>query len=104
MAIAAIRHPADVTLPADPQEVLDALSRSFTAQERERLAEEFVEALASVKAEDDFRPVVDLIESWYRTALLRQDPEWPAIREELHRQTPRGPGHSVEELRRELSA
>lgn len=101
MAVA-IRQPADVKLPADVKQILEAM-HTLTTAEKEQLARELVEAVGSVRARDDFSPVVDILDWWFRTALLRQQPDWPALREELEQQSPRE-GHSVEELRRELSA
>jgi hypothetical protein len=35
-----------------------------------------MEALGTVKPEDDFRPVLHVLERWYRMALLRQHAGW----------------------------
>ena len=74
MAVAAIRHPREFTLPASTEAViamLDELNQGDLAE----LANEFFEALDAMRQKDDLRPVQRVLESWWRTTLLRRDPE-----------------------------
>jgi hypothetical protein len=75
MAVAHVRRPSDFTLPANPDQLFDAV-RSLSNAEQIEFGRELLDAMGSVKSEDDFRPVLVVLERWYRTALLRQHPGW----------------------------
>jgi len=76
MAVDSIRRPADFILPADAEQILGVL-KVLSDEDRIEFTQDVLEALGSVKSEDDFRPVVVVVERWYRGALLRQHPGWP---------------------------
>jgi hypothetical protein len=76
MAVASIRRPADFILPADAEQLAGVL-KGLSDEDRITFTQEVLGAMASVKSEDDFRPVVVVVERWYRSALLRQHPGWP---------------------------
>lgn len=75
MAVAHVRQPADFTLPADPGQLFAAL-QGLPLEQRGDFTREVLEAMGSVKSEDDFKPVLLVLERWYRTALLQQHPGW----------------------------
>ena len=75
MAIAHIRRPSDFTLPADPDQINEAI-RTLPEAEQLEFRRELLDAMGTVKSADDFRPLLVVLERWYRTALLRQHPGW----------------------------
>src|SRR5690348_5300933 len=82
MAVA-IRHPREFTLPASTEAIigmLDELSQEDLAE----LAKEFLEALDASRQKDDLRPVQRVLEAWWRTTLLRRDPEHERLTKEAH--------------------
>jgi hypothetical protein len=105
MAIAHIRKPADIALPTS-EELLDALS-ILDARERDQVLRQIFEALETSQAANDFRPFIDVVLGWYRTALLRRDPEHEQVMAEARARAKNGAPEgeqtqTVEELRREV--
>jgi hypothetical protein len=73
-----------------------------------KLATEFIEALEQSRAKDDLVPVYRVLEAWYRTTLLRRDPDHARLTSEAtDRAEGRIPGEAatqtVDELRDEIS-
>jgi hypothetical protein len=115
MAVAHIRKPADFTLPANPDQLIDAL-QTLPTDEQRAFSRELLEAMGQVKPSNDFRPVGLVLERWYRFALLKQHPAWPhaieqadAIRrgelpEDVHQLDPDQLRREVDRRRRARSA
>src|SRR5712692_2715403 len=74
MVVAHIRRPKDFTLPASTDAVLRMLEE-LNEDDLNRLATELVEALVAARDKDDLLPVRLVLEGWYRTTLLRRDPD-----------------------------
>ncbi len=68
----------------------DAGARAFS--------NELVAALVRAKAQDDLRPLLEVVEAWYRTLVLIQDPGYAANIQAAKRIRSRR-GHTVEQLK-----
>lgn len=72
MSLAPIERIQDFILPPEAEEVFDHLTEDGEA----RFGREIFQALLSAQAKGDFRPVLDVVEAWYRTLLMRQHPQY----------------------------
>lgn len=95
-----ISRPRDLDLPP---EVFDVLLESLTEQGRANFERQLLEALRLAQKRNNLRPVREVLESWYRTLVVRQHPDYQAslaaARQEPYRE---GEGETVDELMREL--
>jgi hypothetical protein len=71
-SLAPIERIQDFELPPEAEAVFDHLNEDGAA----RFGREIVQALVMVQAKGDFRPVLDVVEAWYRTLLMRQHPDY----------------------------
>ncbi len=107
MAVAAIRHPREFTLPASTDAII-AMLDELNQEDLAEMAKAFFEALDVSRQKDDLRPVQRVLEAWYRTTLLRRDPEHAQLTREAHA---RAAGHvpsdvetqTVDELRDDIA-
>lgn len=65
-----ISRPRDLGLPPDAEQVFEAL----TQEGEKAFSQEIVAALLKAEATNDFRPVRDVVEAWYRTLLFVRAP------------------------------
>lgn len=65
-----IERIADLSLPPEAEEVFDHLGEHGA----ERFSREIIQALFRAQTRGDLRPVLDVVESWYRTLLIRSHP------------------------------
>ena len=106
MAVAQIKRPRDFTFPAS-REAMENMVGRLSEDDLGRLLNEIIEALAASRDSDDLLPVRIVFEAWYRTTLLRQDPEHDELTKEAHDRAagkvPKGiKGQTVDELRDEI--
>lgn len=86
MAVAQIKRPRDFTFPASREAMEKMLSR-LTEDELTQVLNEIIEALAASRDRDDLLPVRVVFEAWYRTTLLRKDPDHDLLTREAHERT-----------------
>jgi urocanate hydratase len=106
MAVAQIKRPRDFTFPAS-REAMEKMLGRLSVDELTQVLNEIIEALAASRDRDDLLPVRVVFEAWYRTTLLRQDPDHDLLTREAH---DRAAGHipdgvttqTVDELRDEI--
>lgn len=67
-----IERIADLMLPPEAEAVFDHLTKGGA----ERFSQEIVQALFRAQMKGDLRPVLDVVESWYRTLLVRNHPDY----------------------------
>lgn len=89
-----IRSPADLDLPPQAHEVFQNLS----PYGREVFIGELFEALDESARKDNLRPLKDTIEAWYRTLIVRQDPNYEDNMKRAARSHPRK-GISLDEVK-----
>ena len=106
MAVAQIKRPRDFTFPASVEAIGEMLS-GLTNDDLNEFANELIEALVASRDKDDLLPVRLVLESWYRTTLLRGDPEHAQLVTEAQQRSsgkvPAGvKSQTVDELRSEI--
>jgi hypothetical protein len=62
----------DLGLPPEAGEVFESLTESGD----DHFSREIVQALLVAQAKGDLRPVLDVVEAWYRTLLVRKHPDY----------------------------
>lgn len=92
-----IRHPEDLHLPPEAVEVFRHLSKEGSAI----FSQEIVQAVIDSQRKGNLRPLEELIEAWYRTLLLRQDPSYAKNKTSARRSRPRK-GQTIEQIRERL--
>jgi hypothetical protein len=97
-----IREPESIELPDEVEEVFAALTDSGAKE----FSGQLVAALRETVTRGDFRPVQDVIDSWYRSLLFHRQTslvEEQEIQEDVDRiLASEEPGMSLEELRKDL--
>jgi hypothetical protein len=71
-ALGRIERIEDLGLPPEAQEVL----RSLTDYGEDRFSGQIIQALFEAQKKGDLRPVLDVVETWYRTLLVRNHPDY----------------------------
>ena len=107
MAVASMRRPREFVFPAS-EHAMDRMFEELGEDDLRKLATEFIEALEQSRAKDDLVPVYRVLEAWYRTTLLRRDPDHARLTSEA---TDRAEGRippgvetqTVEQLRDEIA-
>lgn len=95
----ALVAPSQLRLPMPEQ--MNAVLPHLSPEGTSAFLHEVLTALQAAQANNDLRPVQEVVEAWFRTLLLRQHPEHP---EAIHRSTSGEPLLSADELRAELLA
>lgn len=95
----AIREPRYLELPPEADRAYEELSPYLTNEGREAFLRELIHALVVSHAENNLRPVQDVIAAWYRTLLLRSDPNYEENIKRARRSRPRR-GVPLEEVRK----
>jgi hypothetical protein len=67
-----IERPQDLGLPPEAVEVFSHLTEHGASI----FSQEIVQALMKAQRRGNLRPVRDVVEAWYRTLILRQDPSY----------------------------
>lgn len=67
-----ITRPEDLGLPPEADEVLSHLTPGGSAA----FSQEIMRALMQAQSKGNLRPVRDVVEAWYRTLVLRSQPDY----------------------------
>ena len=94
-----IVSPSDLGLPPEMAEVLDNL----TSEGRRGFVRELADALALSQRENDLRPLLAVVEKYYRTLLVRRHPKYDALRKQAAN-PPERPVLDVADVRKRLSS
>ena len=84
-AASPIRAPKKMELPPEVSAVLGNL----TDEGRQDFVTELLTAFTAAQETNDLRPVVDVIDAWYRTLLVREHPRYDEMMERVGTQPPK---------------
>ncbi len=76
MSTEAISRPADLHLPPEVQEVFRDLAPHLTPSGQANLINELIAAVEESRQKNDLVPLQNVIAAWYRTLIVRRDPEY----------------------------
>jgi hypothetical protein len=94
-----ISRPADMALPPKAEQVLGLLT-----PERGRVfIQELLASMQTSQAQNDLRPMLNVVEAWYRTQVLQSDPDYQVSVKRARRLQRPVHGQTVEELRQQLA-
>lgn len=101
MSAAKVRTPEGLTIP--PRSKVAAVLENLTDEGAKRFVGELLAALEDAKQEGDLAHVNRVVEAWFRTLLLRMDPEherrWDEARSVI---SSRPQGHDLDHAQRLL--
>jgi uncharacterized protein DUF6247 len=97
-SVADIRQPADLVLPPELEEVFSEFFPHLTEADWAQFIRELAQAFVASKEKNNLRPLQEVIHAWYRTLVVRDDPDYEANVRAARRARPKR-GVSLEELR-----
>lgn len=96
-----IREPADLQLKPELEGQFPDLFERLTKAGKDRFVREMIEALFAAQKRNSLRPVRDVINAWYRTLIVFDDPNYGDNVKSARRSRPTQ-GESVKELRERI--
>ena len=93
-----ISSPSDLDLPP---EVFDVLLNALTDEGRANFERDLLHAIQRAQERNNLRPVREVLESWYRTLVVRQHPDYEESMA-WARNSKDTDGMTVDELMREI--
>lgn len=99
LATQEMRRPRDLSVPDKVVEAFGHLSEYLTGEGQQEFISEMLQALSLAAKLDSMSPVHEVLETWYRTLLLKSQQDFDT---EMSREDQEQPKLSVEEVRARL--